>query len=155
MGSLLGTNVKSCIASTRYNHGKDGHFMQTKLDVLYISGLLPKVVGIVSHQYAKDSNNAELFSNRISQEMFDSIIREVVEEIGVPATTLKKAEEKATCGIQSDCNCAIQTSLVNVRPAAFFFIKCNLQSKEILQFYSRAQDSYESTQLCTVSMVCS
>ncbi|XP_058199644.1 nudix hydrolase 9 isoform X3 [Rhododendron vialii] len=41
---------------------------------------------------------------------------------------------------------------LNMRPTAFFFIKCNLQSKEIQQFYSRAQDGYESTQLYTVSM---
>lgn len=43
--------------------------------------------------------------------------------------------------------------VLNVRPAAFFFIKCRLQSKEIQQLYSSAQDGYESTQLYTVTMV--
>lgn len=42
---------------------------------------------------------------------------------------------------------------LNVRPAAFFFIKCNLDSKEVQQFYSSALDGYESTQLYSVSMV--
>lgn len=42
---------------------------------------------------------------------------------------------------------------LNVRPTAFFFIKCNLKSQEIQQLYSRAQDGYESTQLYTVSRV--
>jgi 8-oxo-dGTP pyrophosphatase MutT (NUDIX family) len=31
---------------------------------------------------------SELINKKVSQEMFDSIIREVVEEIGVPASTL-------------------------------------------------------------------
>jgi hypothetical protein len=42
---------------------------------------------------------------------------------------------------------------LNVRPAAFFFIKCSLESKEIQQLYLSAQDGYESTQLYAVSMV--
>jgi len=40
-----------------------------------------------------------------------------------------------------------------VRPAAFFFINCSLDSKEVQQFYSSAQDGYESTQLYAVPMV--
>lgn len=40
-----------------------------------------------------------------------------------------------------------------MRPAAFFFIKCCLDSKEVQQFYSSAQDGYESTQLNAVTMV--
>lgn len=43
--------------------------------------------------------------------------------------------------------------LLNVRPAAFFFIKCSLQSNEVQQLYSSAQDGYESTQLYTATMV--
>lgn len=42
---------------------------------------------------------------------------------------------------------------LNVRPAAFFFMKCSLSSKEIQQLYSTAEDSFESTQLYTVPMV--
>lgn len=42
---------------------------------------------------------------------------------------------------------------LNVRPAAFFFMKCSLSSKEIQQLYSTAQDSFESTRLYTVPMV--
>lgn len=47
----------------------------------------------------------------------------------------------------------ISRRVLNVRPAAFFFMKCSLSSKEIQQMYSTAQDSFESTQLYTVSMV--
>lgn len=60
--------------------------------------------------------------------------------------------------IFSQCNpvfIGISRRRLNVRPAAFFFIKCSLQSNEIQQLYSTAQDGYESTQLYTVSMVCS
>ncbi|PON89568.1 Dihydroneopterin triphosphate diphosphatase [Trema orientale] len=42
---------------------------------------------------------------------------------------------------------------LNVRPAAFFFMKCTLESNEIQQLYSCAQDGFESTQLYTVSMI--
>ncbi|XP_020552622.1 nudix hydrolase 9 isoform X5 [Sesamum indicum] len=48
----------------------------------------------------------------------------------------------------------ISQRVLNVRPTAFFFIKCSLQSKEIQQLYGSAQDGYESTQLYTMSMVC-
>ncbi|KAM7501989.1 hypothetical protein LguiB_000893 [Lonicera macranthoides] len=48
----------------------------------------PPEVGIESHQNDKDSKNSELINRKVSQEMFDSIVREVVEEIGVPAATL-------------------------------------------------------------------
>ncbi|KAF9595971.1 hypothetical protein IFM89_006717 [Coptis chinensis] len=40
---------------------------------------------------------------------------------------------------------------LNVRPTAFFFLKCGLESNEIQQLYSNAQDSYESVQLYSVS----
>lgn len=47
----------------------------------------------------------------------------------------------------------ISQRVLNVRPAAFFFIKCSLRSEEIQQLYSSAEDGYESTQLYTMSMV--
>lgn len=42
---------------------------------------------------------------------------------------------------------------LNVRPTAFFFLKCSLESKEVQQLYSKAQDGYESVQIYTVSRV--
>jgi hypothetical protein len=44
---------------------------------------------------------------------------------------------------------------LNVRPAAFFFIRCNVDSSTVTEFYSRAQDGYESTKLYAVSAVSS
>lgn len=136
-GAVVETSDKKILVLQRsYNVGEfPGHY------VFPGGHPEPEEVGIVSHQYGNDSNNAELMSSKLSQEMFDSIIREVVEEIGVPATTL--------------CNPAfigISRRVLNVRPTAFFFIKCSLQSEEIQQLYSSAQDGYESTQLYTVSM---
>lgn len=49
----------------------------------------------------------------------------------------------------------VSCRVLNVRPAAFFFVKCNLHSKEIQELYSTAQDGYESTHLYTVSRVSS
>ncbi|XP_022730857.1 nudix hydrolase 9 isoform X1 [Durio zibethinus] len=48
----------------------------------------PQEVGIETHKCSKDSKDYELVNKRVSEEMFDSIIREVVEEIGVPTTSL-------------------------------------------------------------------
>ncbi|MED6147152.1 Nudix hydrolase 9 [Stylosanthes scabra] len=96
----------------------------------------PQEIGITSHQHGKESINKE-----VSREMFDSIVREVVEEIGVPASSLSIP---AFIGISRRD--------LNVRPAAFFFIRCNLDSKEVQKFYSNAQDGYESTQLYALSM---
>ncbi|KAM1148905.1 hypothetical protein ACFX15_028991 [Malus domestica] len=74
--------------------------------------------------------------------MFDSIVREVVEEIGVPSSSLS---EQVFIGISR--------RELNVRPAAFFFMKCNRSSKEIQELYSSAQDSFKSTQLFTVPVL--
>ncbi|MBA0594639.1 hypothetical protein Gorai_011537, partial [Gossypium raimondii] len=102
----------------------------------------PQEVGIETHEYCKCSKDSELVNKKVSQEMFESIIREVVEEIGVPATSLS-----------DPLFIGISRRVLNVRPAIFFFIKCSLESKEIHQLYSKAQDGYESTQLYTVSMI--
>ncbi|CAK8575969.1 unnamed protein product [Lathyrus sativus] len=100
----------------------------------------PQEIGITSHQNVKEL--PELININVSREMFDSIVREVVEEIGVPASSLNIP---AFIGISRRD--------LNVRPTAFFFIKCNLDSKEVQQFYSSALDGYESTQLYTVPMI--
>lgn len=97
----------------------------------------PEEVGIVS--VTRDISDPEL-QKRVAQEMFDSIIREVVEETGVPAESL--------------CDpvfIGISRRELNVRPTAFFFMKCALQSKEIQKLYGSAQDGFESTQLHAVS----
>lgn len=49
--------------------------------------LQPEEIGVMSHQI-EDGDNKQDINNRASQEMFDSIIKEVVEEIGVPPDTL-------------------------------------------------------------------
>ncbi|XP_021720941.1 nudix hydrolase 9-like isoform X1 [Chenopodium quinoa] len=96
----------------------------------------PEEVGIISH----DNLDPESLSRRVSMEMFDSIVREVVEETGVPAISLS-----------NPVFIGISRRELNVRPTAFFFMKCSLQSKDIEKLYSSAQDGFESTQLCTIS----
>lgn len=99
----------------------------------------PEEIGVMSHQIA-DGDNEQDINHRASQEMFDSIIKEVVEEIGVPPDTLS-----------SPIFIGISRRVLNVRPTAFFFITCRLNSVEIQKLYSNATDSYESTQLYAVS----
>ncbi|XAR60530.1 hypothetical protein NMG60_11033946 [Bertholletia excelsa] len=120
-----------------YNVGEfPGHYVFPGGHLRYA----PQEVGISSHQYGKDRSNAELINRKISQEMFDSIICEVVEEIGAPAASLS-----------NPVFIGISRRVLNARPAAFFFMKCSLHSEEIQQVYSSAQDGFESTQLYAVS----
>ncbi|XP_043714913.1 nudix hydrolase 9 isoform X1 [Telopea speciosissima] len=100
----------------------------------------PHEIGILAHQHEKDSTDLSHINQRVSQEMFDSIIREVVEETGVPAPSLS-----------NPVFIGISRRELNVRPTAFFFIRCNLESGEIQQLYCNAQDGYESTQLYFVT----
>lgn len=46
----------------------------------------PQEIGITSHQNVKELPDS--ININVSREMFDSIVREVVEEIGVPASSL-------------------------------------------------------------------
>ncbi|CAF1708809.1 nudix hydrolase 9 [Brassica napus] len=98
----------------------------------------PMSVGIDSHQLEKDG---EGLNKKVTQEMFDSITREVVEETGIPASSLS-----------SPLFIGISRRELNVRPAMFFFIKCSHHSDDIPRLYSSAEDAFESTQLHTVSL---
>ncbi|KAL8159049.1 hypothetical protein V2J09_000586 [Rumex salicifolius] len=86
------------------------------------------------------THDKNAINSYVTQEMFNSIIREVVEEIGVPATSLL---DPLFIGISQ--------RTLNVRPAAFFFIRCNLKSQEVQLLYGSAQDGFESTHLYAVS----
>ncbi|KAL9235230.1 hypothetical protein vseg_010009 [Gypsophila vaccaria] len=96
----------------------------------------PEEIGIISH----DNIHPAILHRKVAQEMFDSIIREVVEETGVPAESLC---EPVLIGVSR--------RELNVRPTAFFFLKCILQSDEVQKLYGSAQDGFESTQLHAVS----
>ncbi|XP_066360906.1 nudix hydrolase 9-like [Miscanthus floridulus] len=98
----------------------------------------PQEIGIMGHQ--TDGDFACL-TERVSQEMFDGIIREVVEETGVPASSLT-----------DPVYIGVSRREVNVRSTAFFFTKCNIDSSGVNELYSRAQDGYESTKLYAVSV---
>ncbi|RLN30389.1 nudix hydrolase 9 isoform X1 [Panicum miliaceum] len=99
----------------------------------------PQEIGIVGHQ--TDEENLAPLTERVSQEMFDGIIREVVEETGVPASSL-------TDPVFIGVSCRE----MNVRPTAFFFTKCDVDSTSVNELYSKAQDGYESTKLYAVSV---
>lgn len=135
-GAVVETNDNKILVLQRSNNVGEfpGHF------VFPGGHPEPQELGITSHQHVKELT--ESVNVKVSLEMFDSIVREVVEEIGVPASSLSIP---AFIGISR--------RNLNVRPTAFFFIKCSLDSKEVQQFYSSAQDGYESTQLYAVPMI--
>lgn len=100
----------------------------------------PQEIGILAHGCDQGLTDSEDINRKTSKEMFDSITREVVEEIGVSAPCLS-----------DPIFIGISRRELNVRPTAFFFLKCSLESMEVEQLYSKAQDGYESVQIYTVS----
>ncbi|EOA24431.1 hypothetical protein CARUB_v10017689mg, partial [Capsella rubella] len=101
----------------------------------------PTAVGIDYHQPEIDVQTSELLNKKVTQEMFDSIICEVVEETGIPASSLSQP-----------LFIGISRRELNVRPAMFFYLKCSHHSDDIPRLYSGAADGFESTQLHTVSL---
>jgi len=100
----------------------------------------PREIGILSHLPENARSDLEDLNGKVCKEMFGGIIREVVEEIGVLPTSLSVP-----------IFIGISQRLENVRPTAFFFLRCDMQSNEIHDVYCHAQDGFESTQLYSVS----
>ncbi|KAL6624841.1 hypothetical protein ACP70R_032162 [Stipagrostis hirtigluma subsp. patula] len=134
-GAIVETSDKKIIVLQRsYNVGEfPGYF------VFPGGHSEPQEIGIMEHQ--TDEEDLTRLSERVSQEMFDGIIREVVEETGVPASSLT---DPVFIGVSR--------REMNVRPTAFFFTKCNIDSSGVNELYSRAQDGYESTKLYAASL---
>nr|XP_027108774.1 LOW QUALITY PROTEIN: nudix hydrolase 9-like [Coffea arabica] len=134
-GAVIETSDKKIIVLQRSKNVGEfpGHYV--------FPGGHPEPEEIEYHLMNRDDNSHQIMKEKLSQEMFDSITREVVEEIGVPADSLTKP---AFIGISR--------RVLNVRPTAFFFMTCSLQSMEIQQLYHSAADGYESTQLYAASM---
>lgn len=95
----------------------------------------PWEIGICGHTNSSMDNVAEL-NTKIAEEMFNGITKEVVEETGVPPSSLS-----------DPLFIGISRRVLNVRPTAFFFMRCSLSSLEVFQFYKHAQHGFESTQL--------
>ncbi|KAF3680625.1 putative nudix hydrolase 9-like isoform X2 [Capsicum annuum] len=60
-----------------------------------------------------------------------------------PALSVKLLKKLELLQIPFPIFIDVSRRVLNVRPTAFFFIKCNLQSDEIQQLYSSAQDGFE------------
>ncbi|KAL2644806.1 hypothetical protein R1flu_012393 [Riccia fluitans] len=99
----------------------------------------PEEAGIKSHKESESTNKEEL-EKKITEEMFEGIIREVVEETGIPASSM-------TDPVFMGCSRRKQ----NVRPAVFFYLRTALTSTQVLSNYQHAEHSYESTALYTLS----
>ncbi|TVU18211.1 hypothetical protein EJB05_34295 [Eragrostis curvula] len=89
--------------------------------------LKPQEIGIMGHQ--ADEEDFACLSERVSQLMFEGIIREVVDETGIPASSLT---DPVFIGVS--------LREINVRPTAYFFAKCDINSSAVNELYSRAQD---------------
>lgn len=100
----------------------------------------PEELGIKSHSVGETPTTATQLNCRIAEEMFDGIIREIVEETGVPSTTLS---DPVFIGVSR--------RKVNVRPTAFFYAKCSLTAAEVMDVYRHAEHSFESTVLLSSS----
>ncbi|KAH7439580.1 hypothetical protein KP509_04G067700 [Ceratopteris richardii] len=96
----------------------------------------PQEIGILSHDLYED--NIEL-NRKIADEMYTGIIREIVEETGIPTDFLG-----------TPLFIGLSRRILNARPTAFFFVRCSLTSAEVFRFYSQAQHKFESTELNSI-----
>ncbi|KAG7627515.1 Nudix hydrolase 9 [Arabidopsis thaliana] len=136
-GAVIETSDKKIIVLRRSNNVGEfpGHY------VFPGGHPEPTAVGIDYHQLENNVQTGEVLNKKVTQEMFDSIICEVVEETGIPASSLS-----------SPLFIGISRRELNVRPAMFFYLKCSHHSDDIQRLYSSAEDGFESTQLHTVSL---
>ncbi|XP_019102258.1 PREDICTED: nudix hydrolase 9 isoform X1 [Camelina sativa] len=136
-GAVIETSDKKIIVLRRSNNVGEfpGHY------VFPGGHPEPTAVGIDYHQLESNVRTGELLNKKVTQEMFDSIICEVVEETGIPASSLSPP-----------LFIGISRRELNVRPTMFFFVKCSHHSDDIPRLYSSAEDGFESTQLHTVSL---
>ncbi|KAM3202401.1 hypothetical protein P3L10_030025 [Capsicum annuum] len=81
-GAVVETSDKRILVLQRSN--KVGEFP----GYFVFPGDHPEKVGIISHEGFQELNQCHTINSKVSQEMFDSIVREVVEEIGAPADSL-------------------------------------------------------------------
>nr|XP_028944281.1 nudix hydrolase 9 isoform X3 [Malus domestica] len=90
-GAIVETSDKKILVLQRSNNVGEfpGHF------VFPGGHPEPHEVGIISHHH-KDVTDSKAINNKVSQEMFESIVREVVEEIGVPSASLIELENMAS-----------------------------------------------------------
>ncbi|GJN36266.1 hypothetical protein PR202_gb25109 [Eleusine coracana subsp. coracana] len=141
-GAIVETSDEKIIVLQRsYNVGEfPGYYVFPGGHSESVRLFQPLEIGIVGHQ-AGEEDPAHL-NEKVLQEMFEGIIREVVEETGVPANSLT---DPVFIGVSR--------REMNVRPTAFFFTKCDIDSSGVNELYSRAQDGYESTKLYAVSVV--
>ncbi|XP_024388563.1 nudix hydrolase 9 [Physcomitrium patens] len=99
----------------------------------------PVEIGIKGHVDSNSDTEKRALEAKVAREMFEGITREVVEETGIPASFLS---EPLFIGISR--------RVLNVRPTAFYFIKCALSSSQVQAYYLRAADGFESSHLLLV-----
>lgn len=97
----------------------------------------PQEIGILGHH---DLGCTVELNTKITDEMYTGILREIVEETGVPVSNLS-----------DPLFIGVSRRILNARPTAFFYVKCTISTAEVLQFYKDAHDKYESTQLLSIA----
>jgi len=108
----------------------------------------PEMVGIRTiDDWKKKERNADSeddgFNDDICGELWDSMVREVVEETGIP----REALGEALC-------IGFTRRVQNYRPDIIFFIKCTLSSDEVHRLYAEGPEhKSESTDLITMDRV--
>eukprot|EP00850_Spirogloea_muscicola_P015181 SM000114S24144 [mRNA] locus=s114:269891:273001:+ [translate_table: standard] len=98
----------------------------------------PSEIGI--HGHVTEAGQGDVLQRLIVDELFDGILREVVEETGLPPSSL---HDLRFIGISSRA--------LNRRPTAFFSLRCLLSGHEALEAYKTAEHGFESTTLRLVS----
>ena len=104
----------------------------------------PEIVGINSiKEWGEKSQSHGVPANwnkQICHELFDSMVREVVEETGIPA-----------CKLGTVRCIGFTERIVNKRPQIIFHIQCLITANAVHQLYAKGPEhKYESTELITM-----
>ena len=100
----------------------------------------PEMVGINSMKEWEEMSLSSDWNQRICHELFDAMVREVVEETGIPRSKLGAAK----------C-IGFTERIVNKRPDIIFHIPCLITANEVHELYAKGPEhEYESTELITM-----
>ncbi|KAL3698070.1 hypothetical protein R1sor_012146 [Riccia sorocarpa] len=139
--SKLPTKVSLCLGLTDHRT-----FVGTNLSSNWPAFLVPSEDDVEKCKHTADPlGNAAIVETAdlqivVLQRSADASLREVVEETGIPASSLSDP-------LFIGCSRRRQ----NVRPATFFYLKTALTSAQVLSNYQHAEHSYESTALYTLT----
>ncbi|XP_062576615.1 uridine diphosphate glucose pyrophosphatase NUDT22-like [Saccostrea cucullata] len=133
VGTIVLTTDDKVIFLTRSEHCAEAPGMWD------VPGGHPEPQEIVGKMPFEEIKFSDLNEEKVVREIYDSIMREVVDEVNIPASSLSQPN---FIGVAQNISAA-------KRPSAEFIIRCSLSSSEVKDLYIKGNqdEAYESTNI--------